>query len=62
MKKLTLSTQNKKIVGVCGGIGEYLNIDATIIRILWIIGTLLSFGTGLLAYVICWTLIPNSDN
>lgn len=62
MKKLTLSTQNKKIVGVCGGIGEYLNIDATIIRILWIIGTLLSFGTGLLAYVICWILIPNSDN
>lgn len=62
MKKLTLSTQNKKIVGVCGGIGEYLNIDATIIRILWILGTLLSFGTGLLAYVICWILIPNSDN
>lgn len=62
MKKLTLSTQNKKIVGVCGGIGEYLNIDATIIRILWIIGTLLSFGTGLLAYVICWILIPNPDN
>lgn len=62
MKKLTLSTPNKKIVGVCGGIGEYLNIDATIIRILWIIGTLLSFGTGLLAYVICWILIPNSDN
>lgn len=62
MKKLTLSTQNKKFVGVCGGIGEYLNIDATIIRILWILGTLLSFGTGLLAYVICWMLIPNSDN
>lgn len=62
MKKLTLSTQNKKIAGVCGGIGEYLNIDATIIRILWILGTLLSFGTGLLAYVICWMLIPNSDN
>lgn len=62
MKKLTLSTQNKKIVGVCGGIGEYLSIDATIIRILWILGTLLSFGTGLLAYVICWILIPNSDN
>ncbi len=62
MKKLTLSTQNKKIAGVCGGIGEYLNIDATIIRILWILGALLSFGTGLLAYVICWMLIPNSDN
>ena len=37
MKRLTLSENNKKIVGVCGGIGEYFGIDATIVRILWII-------------------------
>lgn len=49
MKKLTLSNQNTKIAGVCGGIGEYFNIDATIVRIFWILGTLISFGTGFLA-------------
>lgn len=53
MKKLTLSSENTKIAGVCGGIGEYFGIDATVVRILWILGTLLSFGTGLLAYLIC---------
>lgn len=61
MKKLTLSSDNAKIAGVCGSIGEYLGIDATVIRIFWILGTLLSFGTGLLAYLICWLLIPNAD-
>ncbi len=62
MKRLTLSSENTKIAGVCGGIGEYFGIDATIVRILWILGTLLSFGTGLLAYLICWVLIPNAGN
>lgn len=58
MKKLTLSEQDKKIAGVCGGIGEYLNVDSTIVRILWTIATIISFGTGVLAYVICWLVIP----
>ena len=61
MKKLTLSENNKKIAGVCGGIGEYFNIDPTIIRILWIAGIFLSLGTGVLAYLLCWFLIPNPD-
>ena len=59
MKKLTLSESNKKIVGVCGGIAEYFGIDATIVRIGWILATLISFGTALLAYLICWTVMPN---
>ena len=61
MKKLTLSENNKKIAGVCGGIGEYFNIDPTIVRILWITGIFLSLGTGVLAYLLCWFLIPNPD-
>ncbi|MDD7299767.1 MULTISPECIES: PspC domain-containing protein [Fibrobacter] len=61
MKKLTLSENNKKIAGVCGGIGEYFNIDPTIVRILWIAGIFLSLGTGVLAYLLCWFLIPNPD-
>ena len=61
MKKLTLSENNKNIAGVCGGIGEYFNIDPTIVRILWIAGIFLSLGTGVLAYLLCWFLIPNPD-
>ncbi len=61
MKKLTLSENNKKIAGVCGGIGEYFNIDPTIVRILWIAGIFLSLGTGVFAYLLCWFLIPNPD-
>ena len=61
MKKLTLSENNKKIAGVCGGIGEYFNIDPTIVRILWIAGIFLSLGTGVLAYLLCWFFIPNPD-
>ncbi len=62
MKKLTLSKTNTKIAGVCGGLGEYFGVDATIIRILWILGTLISLGTGILAYLVCWALIPNAEN
>lgn len=61
MKRLTLSSENAKIAGVCGGIGEYFGIDPAIVRILWILGTLVSLGTGILAYFICWLLIPNAD-
>lgn len=56
-KKLFRSTKNKLIAGVCGGIGEYLGIDPTIIRILWIALTLL-YGFGILLYLIMWVIVP----
>ena len=56
MKKLTKS-ENRVICGVCGGIGEYLNIDPTIIRLIWVFLTLLG-GCGLLAYIIATIIIP----
>ncbi|MDF2524740.1 MAG: phage shock protein PspC [Clostridiales bacterium] len=55
--KLYLSDMNKKIGGVCGGIGEYFGIDPTIIRLVWII-LAFAFGTGLLAYFVAWAIIP----
>ncbi|MCR3759466.1 PspC domain-containing protein [Clostridium felsineum] len=58
-KKLCLS-RNKKICGVCGGIGEYLDIDPTIVRILWLI-LVFVFGTGILAYIICAIVMPNDS-
>lgn len=56
-KKLCLSESNKKIAGVCGGIAEYLGIDPTIIRVLWIV-IALAFGSGLLAYAVAWIIMP----
>lgn len=56
-KKLYLSDTNKKLAGICGGLGEYFNIDATLIRLLWVALILLA-GTGILAYIIAWMIIP----
>jgi len=58
MKKLYLSSTNKKIAGLCGGIAEYFNIDASIIRLAWIILTIFTNGLGLIAYLIAWMVIP----
>ncbi len=51
-KKLYKSRQDRKLCGVCGGIGEYFDIDPTFIRILWVMFTLMG-GTGIIAYIIC---------
>ena len=59
-KKLLRSTKNKMVAGVCGGIGEYFNVDPTVIRLLWVIFTLISMGAGVIAYIIAWIIIPES--
>ena len=58
-KKLYRSRTNSMIGGVCGGLGEYLNVDPTIMRL---VAVLLVFanGIGLLAYVIAWIIIPRN--
>ena len=55
-KKLYRSTTNKTIAGVCGGLAEYLNVDTTIIRVIWALIAL--SGAGLIAYLICALIIP----
>ena len=55
-KKLYRSNTNKTIAGVCGGLAEYLNIDPTIIRVIWALVAL--SGAGLVAYLICALIIP----
>ena len=56
-KKLFRSKKNKVIAGVCGGIGEYFNVDPVLIRLLWVVFTLIG-GAGILAYIIAWIIIP----
>lgn len=57
MKKLFRSKSNRVICGVCGGIGEYLNVDPTIIRLL---ALLLGFtGSGVLVYILAAIIMPD---
>ncbi len=49
------------VAGVCGGIGEYFNIDPTIIRIIWA-ALVISGGTGLIAYIACALIIPSEED
>ena len=58
MKKLYLSDTNKKIGGVCGGLGEYFDMDPTLVRVIFILIALLSLGLGVLAYILIWMVIP----
>ena len=55
-KKLYRNTSNKMIAGVCSGLAEYINIDPTIVRLIWALIGL--SGAGLLAYLICALIIP----
>jgi phage shock protein PspC (stress-responsive transcriptional regulator) len=56
-KTLRRSATNQVIAGVCGGIGEYFNIDPTLVRVIFIILALAS-GSGLILYIILWIIIP----
>ncbi len=59
MKKLYKSQTDKKLCGVCGGLGEYLNIDSTWIRLAWVL--LVCFaGTGILAYILAALILPEN--
>ena len=56
-KKLYKSNENKMIEGVCGGIAEFFGIDATLVRLGWVLFCALG-GSGFLAYIIAAVLIP----
>jgi len=60
MKPLRLSKSNKKIAGVCAAFAESFGIDATLVRIIWACLAIFA-GTGFLAYIICWLVIPNEE-
>ena len=57
-KKLYKSSTDKKLAGVCGGIAEYFIIDSTLVRLGWVVFSLLG-GSGLLAYIIAAIIMPD---
>lgn len=58
MKKLTRSQTDKVIGGVLGGFAEYINVDPTVVRLGYILLTLITCFSGILFYIICWIIMP----
>ncbi len=56
-KRLYRSRTDRILGGVCGGLADYFNLDPSLVRLLWVIFCL-GFGTGVLAYIIAWIIIP----
>ena len=56
-KRLVRSINNRKIAGVCAGIADYFDIDPTIIRVIWLLATLIP-GPNIIAYIILWIVLP----
>ncbi len=58
MKKLYRSKTDSVIAGVLGGFAEYVEVDPTIVRLGYILLTLITCFSGILFYVICWIVMP----
>jgi phage shock protein PspC (stress-responsive transcriptional regulator) len=56
-RRLLRPRDGKMIAGVCAAFGRYFGLDVTLIRVAWVLAVCLA-GTGILAYLICWILIP----
>ncbi len=61
-KKLTRSQSNKMLAGVCGGLAEYFGLDASLIRIIYVLGTIFTAFAGVLVYIILWIVMPIGVN
>ncbi len=60
-KKLYKSKTDQKLDGVCAGIGEYFDVDPTVIRLLWVLAVLFA-GVGILAYIVAAIIIPRKPD
>jgi phage shock protein C len=56
-RKLYRSRTNRQLAGVCGGLAQYFNIDATLIRVLFVVLAVLG-GSGLVIYLVLWIIVP----
>lgn len=59
-KKLVRPREGRKIAGVCQGVAQYLGIDVTVVRLLWVLAVVFC-GCGILAYIIAWVVIPDQQ-
>lgn len=62
MRQLKRSNKNRMIAGVCGGLAEYFHMDPTIVRIIYVLVSVISVAfPGILVYLILWVVIPQSE-
>jgi phage shock protein C len=59
-RKLYRSQTQRMLAGVCGGLAEYFNIDATVVRVLFLILAVFG-GSGLVLYLVLWIVVPNAS-
>lgn len=59
-KRLERSTDDRWIAGVCGGLADYFDVDATIVRLVFLLA-FFGFGTGLLVYLVLWVVMPKAQ-
>ncbi len=57
-KKLHRSRANRLLGGVCGGLGEFFSVDPTVVRVVFVLGALLGFGSFVLLYIIMLFIVP----
>ena len=60
-RKLYRSRTNRIIFGVCAGLGEFFGIDPTIVRLLFLVGALLGFGSFILIYIVMFFVVPEEQ-
>jgi len=60
MKRLYRSKKEQMLGGICGGLAEYIDVDPSIIRLVWVVFIVLSWGLFLLVYLVAWIIIPAS--
>ncbi len=60
-KTLRLDKRNKKIAGVCAGFANYLGVDVTLMRVLWLGLALCTGGLGFIVYLGAWIIVPSDD-
>jgi len=58
-KRLVRPRLGRKIAGVCLGFSEYFDLDVSLVRVVWLIGAILSGGCGVIAYIVAWIVMPN---
>jgi len=59
-KRLKRSVKDTMIAGICGGLADYFDIDSTLVRLVFAF-TVLFAGTGILAYLIMWIIVPKEN-
>ena len=62
-RKMRRSTTDRQIAGVCGGMAEYFDTDATLVRLIWVVLSIFVGAVigGVIAYALAWLVIPNAE-